>query len=224
MIRRLLLPILLLAAACATPTDGPAASVPTAVTTTITEVEDRRADPSTTTTTPRSSLAARTRPLGSAIGLPDASSERAATPVAIRFRALGLEMAPVVPVGVDDAGAMAIPGAAEVGWYRYGPSPGSDVGSAVLAAHIAYNGQDGVFVRLARAAPGDVVEIDYDDGTVTRHVVNDVSRFAKSELPVERLFAKTGDPVLTLITCGGDFNRSLRSYSDNVVVSAGPLP
>ena len=46
---------------------------------------------------------------------------------------------------------------------------------------------------------------------------------SKDELPVDRVFSKDGDPVLTLITCGGDFNRSLRSYSDNVVAYAEPI-
>jgi hypothetical protein len=40
---------------------------------------------------------------------------------------------------------------------------------------------------------------------------------------LDRIFAKDGDPVLTLITCGGDFNRSLRSYEDNVVTYAVPI-
>ena len=48
-------------------------------------------------------------------------------------------------------------------------------------------------------------------------------QYNKKELPLERIFAKSGDPVLTLITCGGGFNQSLRSYDDNFVVYAVPV-
>jgi len=34
------------------------------------------------------------------------------------------------------------------------------------------------------------------------------------------LFARTGQPRLTLITCGGAFNRTTRSYDNNIVVTA----
>ena len=33
-------------------------------------------------------------------------------------------------------------------------------------------------------------------------------------------YAPTADPQLRLITCGGSFDRSVRSYRDNIVVYA----
>ena len=39
---------------------------------------------------------------------------------------------------------------------------------------------------------------------------------------LEDLFARDGTPRLVLITCGGNFNRALDSYDDNVVVIAIP--
>ena len=63
----------------------------------------------------------------------------------------------------------------------------------------------------------------YDDGSTSRFQITDTAQYAKDELPVDRIFSKDSDPVLTLITCGGDFNRSLRSYSDNVVAYAEPI-
>ncbi len=53
--------------------------------------------------------------------------------------------------------------------------------------------------------------------------VTDLRQYDKDELPFDEIFARDGDPRLTLITCGGAFNPSLLSYEDNVVVRAVPV-
>ena len=60
------------------------------------------------------------------------------------------------------------------------------------------------------------------DGTSARFVVVGVERHPKTDLPVERVFGGDGPPRLAVVTCGGRFDRSLRSYEDNVVVFAEP--
>ncbi len=49
------------------------------------------------------------------------------------------------------------------------------------------------------------------------------AQYDKDELPADRVFAKEGSPSVVLITCGGEFNRSLSSYEDNVVAFAEPV-
>jgi len=117
---------------------------------------------------------------------------------------------------------MELPGADAVGWYRYNPKPG-EPGSSVLSAHISYNGTNGVFRYLSDVETGDVVTIGYEDGSSASFEIVEVAQYDKQELPLERIFDKDGDPVLTLITCGGDFNSSLRSYEDNLVAYAAPI-
>ncbi|MDH4306411.1 MAG: class F sortase [Acidimicrobiia bacterium] len=136
---------------------------------------------------------------------------------------ISVSNAPVRDVGVLESGEMEIPGAAEVGWYRFGPSPGQP-GSAVLAAHIAFDGRDGVFRRLAGASIGARVEVMYSDGSTRAFEVVELAQYSKEELPTSEIFSKSGDPRLLLITCGGDFNPSLRSYTDNIVAYAIPIP
>jgi hypothetical protein len=51
-------------------------------------------------------------------------------------------------------------------------------------------------------------------------VVKRVERSAKEALPVERIWNRTRQPVLRLITCGGSFDRSSGHYRDNVIVYA----
>lgn len=168
----------------------------------------------------RSELTDVTRPIGSALIQP--AGDPTPRPVGLVIESLDIVDAAIVDVGVEENGEMEIPGAAEVGWYRYGPSPGES-GSAVLAAHIAFNGRDGVFRDLQKIEVGDVVEVRYEDGSSKRFRIAETAQYDKDELPVDRIFAKEGAPELTLITCGGDFNRSLRSYSDNVVAYAEPI-
>jgi LPXTG-site transpeptidase (sortase) family protein len=113
---------------------------------------------------------------------------------------------------------------ATVGWYRFGPGPGEGAGSAVLSGHVDDRVQGrGAFYRLSDLEPGDPVGVELADGTAVDYRVTLVERIAKEELPVDRLFARDGAPRLTLVTCGGDFDREARSYRENVVVTAEPV-
>ena len=121
------------------------------------------------------------------------------------------------------SGQLAIPpDAASVVWYRHGPSPGQD-GSAVLAGHVDWNGRQGAFFALGTLPPGAEISIGYDDDTTRRFVVQARRSYPKPELPVQELFAPSGEPRLTLVTCGGSFDRATRHYRDNVVVVATPV-
>ena len=92
----------------------------------------------------------------------------------------------------------------------------------MLAAHIAYDGVDGVFRRLTDLDGGEEIRIGFGDGTTRRFEVTERVQYDKDELPVDELFDRSVDPVLTLITCGGSFDSSNRSYEDNIVVRAVP--
>ena len=53
------------------------------------------------------------------------------------------------------------------------------------------------------------------------HIV-DARMVDKPELPRDEVFARTGAPTLTLVTCGGQFDSSTHHYLSNVVVTALP--
>lgn len=152
-------------------------------------------------------------------GLEQSAGRSRPVPVALTIESIEITQALVIPVGINSVDAsMEVPPADEVGWYRFGPNPGED-GSAVLAAHIAYDGRHGVFLRLSELPEGSVVVIDFDDGSRQRWLIERVTNYVKTELPTE-LFATNGAPRLALITCGGSFNPSLRSYDSNTVAIA----
>ncbi len=151
--------------------------------------------------------------------LAEARAEADVRPLSVTIDRIGLDGVAVQAVGVEPTGEMSIPPPREVGWYRYGPLPGG-AGSAVLAGHIASGGIDGAFRHLDRLEPGDPVEVTLSDGRLLRFVVTDTVQVGKTELPFDELFARSGPPKLALITCGGEFDYSARSYRDNVVVVA----
>jgi LPXTG-site transpeptidase (sortase) family protein len=129
-------------------------------------------------------------------------------PVALRIPAIDVA-APVNSSGVEANGDMDV-------------APG-EPGSAVLAAHVDLARQGpGVFFNLRTLTPGDVVLVDFDDGTTESYRVQARTIYEKTELPIDTIFSRGGPPVLTLITCGGGFNRDVGSYDSNVVVYAVP--
>jgi sortase (surface protein transpeptidase) len=141
-----------------------------------------------------------------------------AAPVKLVVPALGVD-AEIVPVGYRNGEMDVPPSAGLVAWYEHGPAPG-EAGSAVLAGHVAWNGRRGVFWDLRDLPPGAEFEVRFDDDSVRRFRAVTLTSFGKTELPGDEIFRRTGEPELTLITCGGAFNPSIGRYEDNVVVTA----
>ncbi len=104
------------------------------------------------------------------------------------------------------------------GWYVDGTAPG-DVGPAVIAGHVDSRRGPAVFYKLRHLDTGDTVEVDRG-GTTVRFTVVSTAWYPKSTFPTEQVYGPTPDRQLRLITCGGVFDRSLRSYRDNLVVYA----
>ncbi len=142
-------------------------------------------------------------------------------PLRVTIPAIGVD-ADLVGVGLKPDGAMQTPEFGHAAWYQPGPRPG-DAGPAVLVAHVdsKANGPD-VFYRLRDLAPGDEVTVHYRDTTKT-FAVTGKEQTAKTALPADRIWNATTAPVLRLITCGGAFDRTARSYLDNIIVYADRL-
>jgi len=133
--------------------------------------------------------------------------------------------ATVAAVGVDaETGEFDVPPSVDrVGWYRFGPGLGADRGSIVIAGHVdsAEQGK-GAFFRLGSLTPGDEITLGGATGAKQFKVVGR-ERYAKTKIPLDKYFARDGALRLTLITCGGPFDRATGHYRDNVVVTATPL-
>jgi hypothetical protein len=102
------------------------------------------------------------------------------------------------------------------GWFGLGPTPGQ-VGSAVILGHVdSYRGA-AVFYRLRSLQAGDQVEVTLADGTITRFAVTTVASYPKEQFPAQQVYGSHGVRALQLVTCGGNFDTTARSYLSNIV-------
>ena len=163
-------------------------------------------------------------PGGAATPTPTPAPRSGARPVSVRIAAIDVT-APVTAVGVDRGGAVAIPErVATVGWYRFSAAPGAGAGSTVLVGHADSAEQgEGAFFRLRDLKRGDRIVLAVSGGDTLAYRVVSLAQFSKTSVPLRQLFAGTGTPRLTLITCGGSFDAAHRSYRENVVVTAVPI-
>ena len=146
-----------------------------------------------------------------------------AIPLQVRIGTISVD-APIVPVGLEEDGAMEIPDrAAEIGWYDpdgLGVRPGA-TGTAVFAGHVDSRSQGrGALYHLRDLQVGEIIEVDLDDGSVQRWLVTELIQYPKVDVPLNEVFTWAGPPRLVVITCGGEFDRTARSYTDNIVVYA----
>lgn len=184
----------------------------------------------TTTTAPDApaepSASASASPTGvvpTGVGASDAAPQAAAAvdaPTAVRVPSVDLELG-VVPVGVREDGQMDVPDlVSEVGWYRFGPAPGADAGSAVLAAHVDSDIGAAPMAAVLQAAEGDPIEIATASGATLAYRITSIEQISKDELRLDALFARDGEHVVRLVTCGGEWDAAAGAYEDNIVVTA----
>jgi hypothetical protein len=142
-----------------------------------------------------------------------------AEPTAVRIARIGVTSR-LVGLGLDDAGSMEVPAdPSQAGWYIEGPSPGS-LGPAIIAGHVTWNGEPGVFFKLGQLRRGDRVAVHRADGTTAVFTVRRVVSFSKARFPTRAVFGPIDHAGLRLITCGGLYDESAHRYLDNVVVFA----
>lgn len=122
-------------------------------------------------------------------------------------------------VGITSHGTMSVPNNfTDVGWYKYGPLPGSP-GSAVMAGHVDNAlALPGVFKHLEDIEVGADVYIVEKNGDKLHFVVDDIQTYGASDAPTGRIFENVGPPRLNLITCEGDWVQSQHQYDHRLVV------
>jgi sortase (surface protein transpeptidase) len=144
-------------------------------------------------------------------------------PVRIRIPALKVD-APIIPAAVDTAGALQVPAnVTQAAWFQAGVAPGQ-AGTAIIAAHVDFNGALGLFNGLHTLPRGTAIYVtDISGQTRVFHATTGTLAPKSDPSTVEGLAAaaaKPGQPRLALITCGGDLNYAKHSYYDNFVLLA----
>ena len=145
-------------------------------------------------------------------------------PTGISIAKLGVQ-APVDQVGIYDDGSVEIPeDITRVGWYRFGAGPGQGAGSTVIVGHRdGFDEGPGAFYSVSALEPGDVVELQLEDGSTQEYEVVSREAIDRELLPSDDVFNEDGPERLTLISCIGYFDRDNGGYQQNVVVTAVPL-
>lgn len=144
-------------------------------------------------------------------------------PVRVEIPAIGVSSS-LVRLGLNPDRTMEVPGDFQVaGWFTGAPQPGQ-LGPAVIAGHVDSRTGPAVFYRLRDLRPGDQIRVVRADRRIVRFKVDSLASYPKQSLPPDAVYGATTTPALRLITCAGSFDRSSRSYRDNLVVSATRVP
>ncbi|WP_245884648.1 class F sortase [Glaciihabitans tibetensis] len=157
-------------------------------------------------TAPQAAAATATRPVGVA-------------PASLTVPAMDLAE-PLIPLGIQTDGTMEVPEDYDaVGWFTGGGTPGG-FGPTVIAGHVDSRSGPAIFYRLSELEVGDRFSLTGVDGTTFEYEVYKVEDHAKADFPTVDVFGATTTDEVRLITCGGEYNRAIGRYVDNLVVFA----
>jgi LPXTG-site transpeptidase (sortase) family protein len=137
--------------------------------------------------------------------------------------------ASVLTMGLDADNYPEVPNAGdEVAWYSFSAPPGRG-SNAVFSGHVDWYYWDmpaeGVFYHLRELQIGDQITLDLEDGSQLRYRVTGNVATAYDDPNVVDVMDPTSKDVLTLITCGGTWQKDYSNpiggnYSHRVIVRA----
>jgi hypothetical protein len=147
---------------------------------------------------------------------------RRSLPVTVEIPAIGVR-SKLLHLGTGRGGSIQVPAlathAGDAAWYKYSVTPGQP-GTSVIEGHVdSYRGP-AVFFRLGALRPGNRVKVKLADGITAVFRVTGVRQYAKARFPAKTVYGPVTYPALRLITCGGAFDYSTRSYLSSTVVFA----
>jgi hypothetical protein len=144
-------------------------------------------------------------------------------PSRIIVPAIGVN-APLIRLGKNRDGTVHVPRSfADAGWFQPGPEPG-EKGAAVIFGHVDSKSGPGVFYHLRALRRGDRIRIRLVTGERLTFAVTGSKEASKSHFPTKLVYARTPNPTLRLVTCGGAFDAATGHYVDNYIVFARLLP
>jgi LPXTG-site transpeptidase (sortase) family protein len=109
-------------------------------------------------------------------------------------------------------------------WPGIGGYPGIG-GNPIFSGHVDYHdcGQGvactAVFWDLDLLSPGDTIEVHLKGTTYTYRVTGSLDMKADDADTWSQVIKSTAKESITLITCGGDFNRATREYDTRHIVT-----
>jgi LPXTG-site transpeptidase (sortase) family protein len=143
-----------------------------------------------------------------------------AEPVSISIPRFGAS-ADILPMAFEaDGVTMAAPTDPDIiGWYEFSAKVGMP-GNAVVVGHVDWAGQLRAFGKLRQMQAGDVVELSDSLDRKLSYRVTSVDVVPYTTPPAEFLTQSGPFEELTLITCGGTFDKATKNYLSRVIVRA----
>lgn len=127
-------------------------------------------------------------------------------------------------VGVDNANTIVAPSNIHMaGWFTDSVKPGNP-GLSIIDGHVQGQYGKGIFYSLGRLKPNDVFKVSYGDDSTRNFRVIKVDT-----VPVDQattiLFDRASNikNQLNVITCGGKYSPSSKSFDQRVIVTATGL-
>ncbi|MEW2579567.1 class F sortase [Streptomyces syringium] len=136
-----------------------------------------------------------------AIGTPASADE----PAGVSIPAIGVR-SPLVRLGLNkDETVQAPPHEKRMtaGWYSGGARPG-EPGAAVIIGHNDTRDGKAVFHDLGRVGKGTVIDVERGDGKVLHFTVTGTETVDKKAFPKKKVYGKTSERALRLVTCADD--------------------
>ncbi len=127
--------------------------------------------------------------------------------------------ATVTDVGLLPDGKLDVPDPTKVGWYTLGPKPG-EKGKAILDGHLDSSKGSGIFWNLHNVKIDDIISVTDENGAKRDFRVRDMQVYDVRTAPMQTIFGESDDHLLNIITCAGNWDRSLGHYDKRLVVYA----
>lgn len=113
-----------------------------------------------------------------------------------------------------------------VGWYRESGRLG-EANNIVMAGHLDYWGVGrAVFYHLGALGTGDGIQVLGADNSKHNYEVEWKRKIKAADAAnggIQEIVGETSEERLTLITCGGDYDRATQEYAERTVVRAAPI-
>jgi hypothetical protein len=149
-------------------------------------------------------------------------SLRRSLPVSVDIPAIGVHSR-LLHLGANANGTIRVPSlhtqAGKAAWFKYSATPGQ-IGASIIEGHVDSIRGAAVFFRLGALHPGDKIDVKLADGITAVFRVTGIREYSKSKFPAKAVYHTPGYAALRLITCGGAFDYSTRSYRSSIVVFA----
>jgi LPXTG-site transpeptidase (sortase) family protein len=139
-------------------------------------------------------------------------------PRVLRLPTIGAEGL-VQQLGVNNKGEVGTPSNVHMaGWFNQSVKPGQ-TGLSIIDGHVSGYYSDGIFKKLDQMKKGDRFVVEFGDHSTKTFEVVSVKSYPADQATAA-LFKQdlTIKKQLSLITCGGKYNRKTKEYENRIIV------